>query len=306
VSDLGDPQHSQGESGPKEARGGERPRVGDERQAAGTVSETTGTEIYDRRALWAGLGVQASFVAIINTLDVISLHRLRPEYGILRPILWESTAGITLLLATLIPWALLKYGRIGQRPLWQSAIVTILCAPLFSVVHVASFVALRMAIYAADGLRYDFGPVIPGFEYEASRDVFGYVGAFAVFWITARFFERRQQTPVTGQRLFDIRDGARLIRVPVADILAISSAGNYVEFVLRDGRKPLMRTPLSALEAELMADGFVRTHRSWIVNAMQVTGLKPEGSGDYEVELGSVSVPLSRRFPEALAKLRAG
>jgi DNA-binding LytR/AlgR family response regulator len=127
-----------------------------------------------------------------------------------------------------------------------------------------------------------------------------------VFWIAARFFERREPIPAPGQRLFDIRDGARLIRVPIADILAISSAGNYVEFVLRDGRKPLMRTPLSTLEAELAADGFVRTHRSWIVNAMQVTGLKPEGSGDYEVELGRVNVPLSRRFPEALAKLRAG
>ncbi len=306
MSDLGDPQHSQGAGALKEARGGERLAARDQRQTAGTVREGAGTELYDRRALWVGMAVQASIVAIVNTLDVISLHRLRPEYGVLRPILWESTAGVTILLAALIPWVLLRYFRIERRPLWQSATVTILCAPLFSIVHVASFVALRMAIYAADGLRYDFGPVVPGFEYEASRDIFGYVGAFAVFWVAARFFERRQEVAPAGQRLFDIRDGARLIRVPIADILAVTSAGNYVEFVLRDGRKPLMRKPLSTLEAELMADGFVRTHRSWLVNAMQVTGLKPEGSGDYEVELGSVSVPLSRRFPEALAKLRAG
>jgi DNA-binding LytR/AlgR family response regulator len=39
---------------------------------------------------------------------------------------------------------------------------------------------------------------------------------------------------------------------------------------------------------------------------MQMTGLKPQGSGDYAVELGALTVPLSRRFPEALAKLRAG
>ena len=66
-----------------------------------------------------------------------------------------------------------------------------------------------------------------------------------------------------------------------------------------------MRSPLSALEAELASHGFVRVHRSWLVNAMQMTGLKPEGSGDYSVELGALTVPLSRRFPEALAKLRA-
>jgi DNA-binding LytR/AlgR family response regulator len=50
--------------------------------------------------------------------------------------------------------------------------------------------------------------------------------------------------------------------------------------------------------------GFVRTHRSWLVNPARVTGLRPEGSGDYAVELGAVEAPLSRRFPQALAALR--
>jgi DNA-binding LytR/AlgR family response regulator len=103
---------------------------------------------------------------------------------------------------------------------------------------------------------------------------------------------------------FDIRDGAKLTRVKFDEILAITSAGNYVEFVLRDGRRLLMRSPLSALETELATQGFLRTHRSWLVNAKQVTALRPEGSGDYAVELQSLTVPLSRRFPEALAKLR--
>ena len=89
-------------------------------------------------------------------------------------------------------------------------------------------------------------------------------------------------------------------------MLAIGSAGNYVEFMLRDGRKLLMRSPLSALEEDLRNDGFVRTHRSWLVNAVAVSGLKPEGSGDYTIELGELSAPLSRRYPAALARLRRG
>ena len=92
----------------------------------------------------------------------------------------------------------------------------------------------------------------------------------------------------------------------LSDILAVTSAGNYVEFALQDGRRLLMRSPLSALESDLEGRGFVRTHRSWLVNAARVTGLKPEGSGDYEISLGSLEVPLSRRFKAALAKLRAG
>jgi hypothetical protein len=64
--------------------------------------------------------------------------------------------------------------------------------------------------------------------------------------------------------------------------------------------------PFSALANELGSRGFVRTHRSWLVNAGQMTALEPEGSSDYTVELGSLAAPLSRRFPEALARLRGG
>ncbi|MDB5457166.1 MAG: DNA-binding response regulator, partial [Caulobacter sp.] len=101
-----------------------------------------------------------------------------------------------------------------------------------------------------------------------------------------------------------IRDGARMVRAPVADILAVRAVGNYAEFVLADGRRPMTRSSLVALEGQLAGHGFLRTHRSWLVNPARVTGLRPEGSGDYAVELGAVQAPLSRRFPEALAALR--
>ena len=42
----------------------------------------------------------------------------------------------------------------------------------------------------------------------------------------------------------------------------------------------------------------------WLVNAARVTELRPEKSGDYAVRLGDLEAPLSRRFPEALARLR--
>jgi DNA-binding LytR/AlgR family response regulator len=97
-----------------------------------------------------------------------------------------------------------------------------------------------------------------------------------------------------------------LDRVRVEDILAVTSADNYVEFVLSDGRRLMTRKSLAAVEQELGGHGILRTHRSWLVNARRMTALKPEGSGDYTVELGALSVPLSRRFPETLAELRAG
>ena len=55
---------------------------------------------------------------------------------------------------------------------------------------------------------------------------------------------------------FDIRDGAKLVRAGLADILAVSSAGNYAEFHLADGRKPLMRASLASLVSGLNALAF--------------------------------------------------
>jgi DNA-binding LytR/AlgR family response regulator len=104
---------------------------------------------------------------------------------------------------------------------------------------------------------------------------------------------------------FDIRDGAALIRIPTNEILAARAAGNYVEFFLCGGRRPLMRASLRNIEVELARAGFLRTHRSWLVNARHVRALVPLGSGDFRIDLdGGESAPLSRRFPEALARLR--
>nr|WP_240902791.1 LytTR family DNA-binding domain-containing protein [Caulobacter sp. SLTY] len=128
------------------------------------------------------------------------------------------------------------------------------------------------------------------------------------FWLVRERILGRS-TPAASKAepaTFDIRDGAKLVRAAVSDILAVSSAGNYAEFHLADGRKPLMRASLASLETKLAQHGFVRTHRSWLVNAARVTELKHEGSGDYAVTLGGVVAPLSRRFPDALARLRGG
>jgi DNA-binding LytR/AlgR family response regulator len=186
-------------------------------------------------------------------------------------------------------------------------LVHIPAALLFSLAHVAGFVALRKLIYWLGGAEYDYGAFFPNFRYEFSKDAFGYVLFIASFALVEHLV--RQQSRIDAPAptpTFDIRDGAKLARVRLDQILAVVSAGNYVEFILDDGRKLLMRSPLSALENELGPRGFVRTHRSWLVNPRRMTALKPEGSGDYKVELGSVTAPLSRRFPETLARLRSG
>ncbi|HEY2033831.1 MAG TPA: LytTR family DNA-binding domain-containing protein [Rhizomicrobium sp.] len=292
-------------SRPKEAGGGSR-RIGDVWQWLGISGDAVGTSGTLRRTFLYAFAASATMVAAVNAINVITIQHEEPGNGLLGPVIWEGSSWLMLMLLFWIPWIAYRLAPPFVRPRWK-LLIHIPVALVYSFLHVAGFVALRKLVYWMLGYHYEFGAFVPHFLYELRKDVLGYglfIGGFTLF---EHLLRQQQLIDTPGQTLtFDIRDGARLNRVRLEEVLAIASAGNYVEFVLRDGRKLLMRSPLSALETELSPRGFLRTHRSWLINAAQMTALKPEGSGDYTVELGNVEAPLSRRFPEALAKLRGG
>ncbi len=256
-----------------------------------------------RAFLWgvAGVGLLAAAVNAMNVFTDIGV----PGFPPLAAVILEGSSWITVMLFCWIPWLALRVGPLSSRPPWRPIVAHVAGALLFSACHVGGFALLRMLGFWLAGHVYRFGG-LGAFEYELRKDVLGYVMIVAVFWIMPRAVRGdAAASSADPERMFVIRNGARATRVKIKDILAISSAGNYVEFVLGDGRKILTRSPLSALETELAERGFLRTHRSWLVNAACVTSLAPEGSGDYAVRVGDLTVPLSRRFPRALEALRA-
>jgi len=280
-------------------------RIGDVWQRLGLSGVFFGTGGAGRRGFRYAYAAAALIVGVINTLNVMSITHDRPHLNPLEPLIWEGASWLTFMAFFWIIWLAWRQAPPGVRPRWW-LLIHIPAALLFSLAHVSGFVALRILAYRALGGVYHTGPFWAGYFYELRKDGFGYVMFVAGFSVIRHLLYRLQPAQASGPATFDIRDGAKLTRVLLADILAVSSAGNYVEFALADGRKLLMRRPLSAVESELGGRGFVRTHRSWLVNEKAVTGLSPEGSGDYDVRLGSLNVPLSRRFPDALARLRAG
>jgi hypothetical protein len=301
-ADRGSPTHAL----PSEGRGDRARRISDVWQWLGTSGNPLGTNGVARRTLLYCYAIAIVVVGAVSAINVITTHHEAPQFGLAAPIIWEGTSWLTFNLFLWIGWIAYRLAPLASRPRWR-LIVHVPAALLFSLAHVGGFVAMRQLIYALGGGRYDFGPFLPHFSYEFAKDAFGYALIIASFALVEHLLRQQSLIEAPGQTLtFDIRDGSRLTRVRLDQVLAIASAGNYVEFVLSDGRKLLMRSPLSALESELRPRGFLRTHRSWLVNAGRMTALKPEGSGDYTIELGSVAAPLSRRFPEALARLRGG
>jgi len=268
---------------------------------SGDALGTSGTL---RRTFFYAYCAVAVLVAALNTINVITIDHDAPQWGLAGPIVWEGSSWVSLMVFFWIPWVAYRLASPSVRPRWK-LLLHLPFAILFSLCHVVLFVALRKLVYAWAGHHYDYGAFLPHFLYELRKDTLGYALFVAGFALIEHLLRQQQLIETPGQTLtFDIRDGARLTRVSLGDILAVTSAGNYVEFVLDDGRRLMMRRPLSALEDELEPRGFLRTHRSWLVNGARMTALRPEGSGDYTIELENVEAPLSRRYPDALAKLK--
>lgn len=295
--------------GRRPAPGDEPPPPGDGPAAPGTSGGLYGTTGAERRRFWLAFAILsllgAGFI-VVNVLTELDDHaRLGRPVPAWEPAVWETTSVLTtqLLVLALFPLVVRLLRRARGWP--GIAAVHAAGALTYSVLHVSGMTLLRNLAYRVVGESYPLSNA--DFPYELRKDLLSYTLAAGLFWLFLRPGRRPapEAAPAKPAATFDIRDGARILRVPVAEIRAASSAGNYVEFDLADGRRPLMRATLAAVETALAPLGLLRTHRSWLVNPSAVRAIAPDGSGDFTLELdGGRTAPLSRRFPEALQRLR--
>ncbi len=101
--------------------------------------------------------------------------------------------------------------------------------------------------------------------------------------------ESAEIIPVAHQR------GGATRLVPRSSVLYVKAEGDYVRIVADDGRF-LVRGALAELERRWLAHGFVRVHRSYIVNLRRAVEIRPELGGGATVVLADGSeVPVARR-----------
>ena len=96
-----------------------------------------------------------------------------------------------------------------------------------------------------------------------------------------------------------VRDRGRIVLLPAKEIDCVEAEGDYVS--LRAGEKTwLVRETMGAMETRL-GQGFVRIHRSVIVNAGRIRELKPQAGGEFVVVLASgVELQASRGYADRL------
>ena len=100
-----------------------------------------------------------------------------------------------------------------------------------------------------------------------------------------------------------IKSNGRIVVVRVADIDWIEAEQDYVS-VHAGTNTWLMRDTIAAVELRLALSGFVRIHRSALVNAERVRELRPQDKGEYTVVLNNgTELKLTRNYRASVERL---
>jgi hypothetical protein len=282
-------------------------------------AKAPGTNGGDRVTNGVGWGIYAIIAAAVFAFALVNAFsaahdavRRGAVYDLSRPLLWELTS--VAVIVTLTP--LIDFGvrRICRETGWPARILWVVGTGLvFSALHIAGMVALRKLALAAMGESYSFGLSISEVVYELRKDAVTCLMIGIAFWLAInRRDARAEKAAETGSlrvnspRVLWLRDGAARIRIEPGDIVAVSSAGNYVEYSLTGGRNHLVRGTLASEEARLTRFNIVRVHRTRLVNLSRVTALKAGPNGDFELTLDTgQTVSGSRRYRGAVSSIEA-
>lgn len=246
---------------------------------------------------WAAIVLVGVVVAFVNATSGIIEHAGGHWAA---PVLWEGSSFIVMVaMAPAVGWAVRRW-PFRRETLASSALIHFGLTIPFGLIHILIIFVVREAAYWAVGARYGFfdDGVAITMLYEWRKDVLVY----AAFAATYAVFERRAKSErAPADERIEVRDGGAAVFLAPGDITHVEAAGNYVEFHAA-GRTHLVRGTLASWESRLVARGFIRVHRSRLVNRTKIAALKPTPSGDMEITLSDGRIVLgSRRFRAVLS-----
>jgi two-component system LytT family response regulator len=95
----------------------------------------------------------------------------------------------------------------------------------------------------------------------------------------------------------------RILFLDLAEIAAVQAEGNYVSLRLQPSPY-LLRESLSSMAAKLKPYGFIRIHRSVIVNSSAVEEIQPLTTGEYRLRVkGGTEYLVTRKYKGNLRDL---
>ncbi|MBC8083894.1 MAG: response regulator transcription factor [Hymenobacter sp.] len=101
----------------------------------------------------------------------------------------------------------------------------------------------------------------------------------------------------SGWGSFFIRTDSQFVRLQYRDVLYIEALKDFTKINTADGRTHLTLVNLKNLEEQLPTGLFVRTHRSYLINASRI-----ESVSNAEVRVGGYALPLGQTYRERVTE----
>jgi two-component system, LytTR family, response regulator len=119
----------------------------------------------------------------------------------------------------------------------------------------------------------------------------------------AELLPRLEQQSAAPPTRIAVKSKGRVVFIVPDEILAAVADGNYVLLEQENGSH-LLREPISELAEKLRPYGFVRIHRSVLVNSAHVETLEPLTTGEYRLRLkGGKNFNVTRTYKKNLKAL---
>jgi two-component system, LytTR family, response regulator len=116
------------------------------------------------------------------------------------------------------------------------------------------------------------------------------------------------KAPARSNRIA-IKDKGRVIFVDIAEIVSVEASGNYV-LLLRKAGSYMLRETIAEIAEKLKSHGFIRIHRSVLVNSAFVESIQPGVGNEYVLRTKTGKeyhvTPTFRRNLKALAEFWIG
>jgi LytTr DNA-binding domain len=234
------------------------------------------------------MAVAASVLVVILVFNVLNVldDRARGGHGIpvWQPAVWEASSGIVFLSLSPVMLALARRVWLPAPPRLPKLAIHLAAAVGVSFIHVIAAGVMRWAVYAAVGDHYSAFSLLTDWPYEFRKDLLVYASVVAIY-VGWRLLRADPAEPSgSSPDVLEVRDGARRHFVPLAEVVWVEAAGNYVE-LHRAGAGLLHRASLAAMERRLQSAGFVRIHRSRLVRRDEVAAVESRPTGDFVVRL---------------------
>jgi DNA-binding LytR/AlgR family response regulator len=95
----------------------------------------------------------------------------------------------------------------------------------------------------------------------------------------------------------------KILFISLSDLVAVQAEGDYVS-LQRNGSSYLLRESISAVAEKLEPQGFIRIHRSILVNTSFVEEIRPYSTGEYGLRMkGGREYTVTRTYKKNLKSL---